>query len=1038
MYNMLYIKTWEDIYTMFAVITSSCIKKSKKKTKMILDQYATRLSNNTWQTPITADGLKHIHSSLKQTASRNTSVQCYINDGKTRLKLLWSVGKCKGPHYHTAYINDLVNYRTSITPTIRMLTLIAKASGYAHDLGKATTSFQNKLKAGIQGGRALDPFRHEWVSMCVLQHLRALHNKNILTKENAFVDWSKVVHASYPRFLVDGLKNITDVVDYNVATHHKLIGDSGYKAVRQSTASHIYDVKDFDKSLLNVSSDISYNIITNIFNIEDRLKKIDITQHPLLMELAATITRPMLIMADHVISGSDKYKKDLGVIQDTIYANTAHWDVNDDAHPIKHTYKQTLSEHLQWVGDLASFYTFKLLTDFKLPVVSEDTIGNILQESTAQLFKWQDIAVNDIYSKRSEHGMLLFNIADTGTGKTLANLKLLTSLREKACRVTVALNLRTLTLQTGDAFKSMVHPKQGEVITIIGDSVSQQLYDSNKEDDDNNEVEYNTDIYSCDGDISYDIELPEWLQAFTKKQKSNRREILQAPILVSTIDYIIQGANPDKQGNHVMGFLRTISSDLIFDEIDMYEPKALSNVCRLVELAAIFGRNIVCSSATLSVPVADIIYKAYSRGVQMRELLLNITHTPIIALVAHNTINKIESIDSVKHFSTLYNKFIHDKCNIKTPYTKLAMYADISIESKTAYYNSIVPYIIQLHTNNHIEYVNKNISFGLVRFGNIKTVIEFANYISSNITDTEYETHIVAYHSNDTVINRYYKETILDEVLTRKNKTCDNLKSVDHIIQKSVAKNIIFLAITSPVEEVGRDHDFDWAVIEPSSIQSIIQTSGRVNRHRLLNVTHPNICILSHNIRSCTNNKRVFYYPGYELDDIYEHHDVAQLLPWSNNMELQITASLRFPSITGEYVCRFAEYDDNTIRSQLCDIQNIFFNNKRTKQYDRKIFSKDYIFRDIDNTIQYQWCDNEYKRIEYSNKKLTQVSTNAVLVVNPVPNSWLNLQYNDSVKLCKSKNISVSQGLVFNVTDHSSENEVAKYFHHLSYGVIKI
>jgi CRISPR-associated endonuclease/helicase Cas3 len=36
----------------------------------------------------------------------------------------------------------------------------------------------------------------------------------------------------------------------------------------------------------------------------------------------------------------------------------------------------------------------------------------------------------------------------------------------------------------------------------------------------------------------------------------------------------------------------------------------------------------------------------------------------------------------------------------------------------------------------------------------------------------------------------------------------------------------------SPVTEVGRDHDYDWAVVEPSSMRSLIQLAGRVRRHR--------------------------------------------------------------------------------------------------------------------------------------------------------------------------------------------------------------
>lgn len=34
--------------------------------------------------------------------------------------------------------------------------------------------------------------------------------------------------------------------------------------------------------------------------------------------------------------------------------------------------------------------------------------------------------------------------------------------------------------------------------------------------------------------------------------------------------------------------------------------------------------------------------------------------------------------------------------------------------------------------------------------------------------------------------------------------------------------------LATAVAEVGRDHDYDWAIVEPSSMRSIIQLAGRV------------------------------------------------------------------------------------------------------------------------------------------------------------------------------------------------------------------
>ncbi|WP_438357140.1 hypothetical protein, partial [Burkholderia cenocepacia] len=50
--------------------------------------------------------------------------------------------------------------------------------------------------------------------------------------------------------------------------------------------------------------------------------------------------------------------------------------------------------------------------------------------------------------------------------------------------------------------------------------------------------------------------------------------------------------------------------------------------------------------------------------------------------------------------------------------------------------------------------------------------------------------------------------------------------------------------------EVGRDHDYDWAIVDPSSMRSIIQLAGRVWRHRPEKIaTQANILLLPTNWR---------------------------------------------------------------------------------------------------------------------------------------------------------------------------------------------
>lgn len=137
---------------------------------------------------------------------------------------------------------------------------------------------------------------------------------------------------------------------------------------------------------------------------------------------------------------------------------------------------------------------------------------------------------------------------------------------------------------------------------------------------------------------------------------------------------------------------------------------------------------------------------------------------------------------------------------------------------------------------------------GLIRVANIKHAIRLAQFLSDHLS----EANVACYHANDWLISRFYKEQRLDQLLTRhkdgkKRKTGNEQIEQDDemidLIQKSNSLNIPFIVIATPVEEVGRDHDFDWAIIDASSVQSIVQTAGRVNRHRLEKVQQPNIMI---------------------------------------------------------------------------------------------------------------------------------------------------------------------------------------------------
>jgi len=77
---------------MMVTFVSQCEKKSLNKTRRVLDAFANRIGNRTWQTVITNEGLIAVKKLLRKTASKNTAVSCHWIRSRSRSEFLWVVG----------------------------------------------------------------------------------------------------------------------------------------------------------------------------------------------------------------------------------------------------------------------------------------------------------------------------------------------------------------------------------------------------------------------------------------------------------------------------------------------------------------------------------------------------------------------------------------------------------------------------------------------------------------------------------------------------------------------------------------------------------------------------------------------------------------------------------------------------------------------------------------------------------------------------------------------------------------------------------
>lgn len=77
---------------MMVIFVSQCEKKALKRTRRVLDSFANRIGDNTWQTVITEEGLSAVKKLLRKNASKSTAVSCHWMRSRTRTELIWTAG----------------------------------------------------------------------------------------------------------------------------------------------------------------------------------------------------------------------------------------------------------------------------------------------------------------------------------------------------------------------------------------------------------------------------------------------------------------------------------------------------------------------------------------------------------------------------------------------------------------------------------------------------------------------------------------------------------------------------------------------------------------------------------------------------------------------------------------------------------------------------------------------------------------------------------------------------------------------------------
>lgn len=894
---------------MNVLFVSECSGKALKETRRILDQFAERRGERTWQTPITQDGLEAVRKLLRKSARKNTAVACHWIRGRDHSELLWVVGNARQFNFRGAVPTNTTTRKRwredqeNNWHTLRDIYLIASLAALLHDLGKSCSSFQDRLK---NDKKFRNVYRHEWISLRLFQAF--VGNDDDATWLARMVTQSPDDDARWIEQLEkDGIaKNVSkpfetlgplaQAIGWLVLTHHRLpekrqSADEGWTSgmfdslpgcitadwnedCTRTEGQRIESYWDFPNGLpvaTKLWRERASKIAKRLQERQSKTKE-SLIDSPFVMHLS----RLCLMLADHhysSLTNEGRIKCDPSY---PILANTR----KDGPRRVPN---QPLDEHLIGVERFTGQAVFALPEIVRnLPRLQRHR--GLRQRTSNELFRWQDKAAELAASMRnnaSQHGAFIVNMASTGCGKTLANARIMYALTDEnvGMRCSFALGLRTLTRQTAQEYRHRLNLSEQVVAMLVGGISHQRMLEKAFEEAETTGSESRAELLSEDEDVEFEggaIEHPS-----LKKLCSERKalDLLSAPILVSTIDQLMPATESTRGGHQILPMLRLLSSDLVLDEIDDYSIEDLHAVTRLMNWAGMLGCRVLISSATISPALVQGMFSAYlagrteyqrNRGERPRE-------KPDICCMWVDEFNCMsEACATAEAMLSAHQRFVSKRVEKLSEASALRR-AEIEPITVTAKEKSIVRKLfaekirecaLRLHSNHHAldPMTGRKVSFGLVRMANIDPLVDVAMKLYRAGAPENHRIHLCVYHSQHPLIVRTEIERVLDRVLSRRDPNAIyNVDAVRKAIDSSTEENHLFIVLSSPIAEVGRDHDYDWAVIEPSSMRSIIQIAGRVQRHRKRNISSANIFILERNIRSCENPEKPAYCrPGFE------------------------------------------------------------------------------------------------------------------------------------------------------------------------------
>lgn len=812
--------------------------------------------------------------------------------------------------------------------TAKLLNKLLRLAAFTHDLGKMSVAFQAKLRRAITGAPGSAEFiRHDALSFLMLNTLCAgsLEPLKLLPRLSADELSSKLSQESaqslqdrFTLLLREDLKILEQalspapsrsagksvpgpslealacsLVAFLSLTHHRLPG-LGKRANRKAyTYLESFSADTYFNPKLASSFQEATTITQNVFHEDHALGKqliraIEDVQQLLaaapadlnlrhLVQACLLHGRPTLVLGDHLASAMKSHEV---VPAEALLANTrpSPSDGLETFLPgdTLATHIRSVVRHTRQQAQAALNLISNQLDGF--PSLSLGGQRNIdAKRSPVGKFAWQHQAYEHLRANYGGLPSFLVVTANTGSGKTILSAQAMRALGSE--RFTYALGLRSLTLQTGQSYKEDLGLMEADLAVVIGDSIAKKAFDVARAGSES--------LDQADLVVVAKGTDPEWLSSIKDPHKkvtprqalgSHKIDFISAPIVVCTVDQLI-GVTQLRTVKKALEYRRVQSADLILDEVDNYSPDELKHLASLCFVAGYSRKHLVCLSATMGPIHTEALYEAYQAGIAMNHALTGLGDDIFFATVSNTCPPaslkvKAGDVASLKRHVLAYNEG-SIKAQLKFP----AKVKDCVLPATARDYSAILGQALDFHASHAGKVGDPWVSAGFIRMNTVKNARRLAKHLYETAeVPADTEIAVVCYHAKQSALELSCIDRLLNTLTNRKRlEPGQEFSSAarKEIIEPLLAanpgkKNLVLIVVTTSIIETGRDHDYDWAIVEPNSHRSLIQAAGRIRRHRDHGVPGCNLAVIQHpdkvldkvGVPQAVNPINAFSHPG--------------------------------------------------------------------------------------------------------------------------------------------------------------------------------